>query len=1070
MRLENLTYTDKKRILDQAELESELSDLKQHADKMIRGFENFNDSSSNRAIWELVQNACDLSVDCKITIDYRNDKISFTHNGKPFTTKALISLIKQVSGKYGEEEEIPEVGKYGTGFISTHSFGRKFIINSILEAGESYLEINNFSIDRCPKEWVELSKNIKNQKEKVFDIIREFKLVPKPSEFITTFTYLPETVQEKEYINTSIIDLYDYVPFVLTINRRLKEIKIIDKIGVKTSFVVENKKLVENDKEINIYKTTILKNEENLEVYSLLDKENEIEIILPVNKDLELYEIPDRIGRLFLYYPLIGSEKFGFNFIINCNKFLPNEPRNGIHLKSNKDQVQDQEKDNQKLLKIASNLIFGFLRSNVLKVNNPLYYAKVNFVRDSENTLLNEYFEDLQSEWNTEFKKLPFVETLDGFKAINDVIFFDEELFIDLKAFDATYRLVSKFHKNIPVKEICKKWTEYVQNYEDEEIKFLGHEALVESISERSIFEFEKCELITYYQSLIDEDRVSLFSEYKILPNLNGDFCLLNSLVSPVAITPNLIELGNVLIPEIIVKLISRDFKFNFRLEKFTRKDFSNSVKIKLDEINAINQICLPKSFDESLYRPFKVEDGSLLNVDFYESLIKYCKLSNTIESQSKPTQLLLLISSYYGLDEELIHLPKLSSVDENLETRASRKILVKIFFNLLSKHNEDWVKANIRFLTDIANCQEDSLKEVYSDSRIFPNQVYELREIKELKRDVEVLEEIKDLYDKVNGGIEIRTILAYDGFNTFLDEENFINNKWLTSKIEDVFFETDIRDINDHKFKEEILNIISKLNTKTYKELFTRLDDNKAKLMLDVVTNEKTKDDIFSIVTLREEKLKILGQLVQHEDFTNILRRAESLVEQDQHKKSDFQHKYKIGTNIERLVRDKLTSELQDRITFKNDKNIQADDIQGGQDIIVNLDDNPIYFIEVKSRWASDSSVSMSKLQLQRAVEKSERYSLCSVDISKYTGQNDRYDLSIEEIIPLMKFVKDIGANIEPLIEGNLLAEKNIEESIHLIDYRGIIPQEIIKNGSDFNDFINLLLTTINKILELNK
>ncbi|SUJ07234.1 Uncharacterised protein [Sphingobacterium spiritivorum] len=57
-----------------------------------------------------------------------------------------------------------------------------------------------------------------------------------------------------------------------------------------------------------------------------------------------LKELPD----CFLYYPLIGSEDFGLNFVINCNQFLPTEPRDGIHLKSNKDQVKDQEQSNQK--------------------------------------------------------------------------------------------------------------------------------------------------------------------------------------------------------------------------------------------------------------------------------------------------------------------------------------------------------------------------------------------------------------------------------------------------------------------------------------------------------------------------------------------------------------------------------------------------------------------------------------------------------------------------------------------------------------------------------------------------
>lgn len=1069
MNIENQFHSDKDELLKKAELESELSDLKQHADKMIRGFESFNDFSSNRAIWELVQNACDLSTQCKVTIDYRNEKISFSHNGKPFTTKALISLIKQVSGKYGEEKEIPEVGKYGTGFIATHTFGRKIIINSIMEAGDSYLEIKDFLIDRSPKDWKELSNEIRVQKERVFDIIREFKTVLQPSEFLTTFTYIPETFQEREYIKESIKDLHNYVPFVLTINKRLKEVRIINEHGEIATYTLENKYIIENNKNINLYKTKILKKDVSIDVFSLLNKENEIEIVLPINKNLEVYKLPERIARLFLYYPLVGSENFGINFIINCNNFLPNEPRNGIHLKSNKDQVQDQEELNRNIIKTASTMIFDFLKSNVLEVQNPMFYADVNFIRNSENTLLNEYLGELQLSWNKELKKLPIVETIDGFEEVNRVLFLDEELFSNKADFDNVFNLISIFYKNIPVRQKCEHWTNYVQKWGDDDIHFIGHEDLVKAISNENISRFDRAVLIKYYQNLIDEDRAYFFSDYKLLPNLKGEFCFLNSLSLPSAITQKLIELGDILIPKTLDKLIQADFQFNFHLDKFTRKDFSVCVKNKLDEINAINQVCLQESFDESIYNPFKVEDGEKISFECFEALVNYCKLSNNIESQSKPSQLLRIVSSYYGLDEKLIHIPNVSNIEENLEVRATRKILVKIFFNLLSKHNEDWVKDNIALLIDVANCYEDSLKEVYSDSRIYPNQIHQLKETQELKRDIDVLEEIKDLYNRVNGDIEVRSRLVHEGFNKFIEEGDFINNKFLTNQIEEIFFETDILDINEHRFKDEILSIISKLNKKKYKELFPRLDDKKAKLMLDVVTNEKTKDDIFSIVTLKESKLKILGQLVQNDNFDNIINRAVNLVEQEKLKRSDFQHKYEIGTNIERLVREKLSSELQDRVTFKNDEDIAATDIQGGQDIVVFLDKNPIYFIEVKSRWNSESSVSMSKLQLQRAVEESDRYSLCSCDISKYTGNNDRYNLNIEEIIPLMKFVKNIGKNIEPLIEGNLLAEKNTYESIHLIDYRGIIPQEIIKNGNDYNDFIDSLLIAINKKIELN-
>jgi hypothetical protein len=377
---------DRTEELNKAKKDSDRSDLKQHADKMLRDFEKFNDFSSNRAIWELVQNACDLTVHCKATIDYRDNKFSFTHNGRPFNSNSLISLIKQVSGDKDEHSEIPPVGKYGTGFLTTHSLGRRFIINSTLQTGSGHLiEIKDFQVDRTAKKWEDMSEQIRIQKDRVFELIEKNGKIIQPSELVTTFTYLPETSQEKKYVTESYRDLEEYIPFVLTINNRLKVVKIIAPDGRETNFTLTSKVKVENQSDILLYKTSIHKDGGERIIYSITDAENQIEIILPINKELLLYEFPERVARLFLYYPLIGTESFGMNFIINCNKFLPTEARDGIHLNSNKDQVKDQEEINRDLVEKASTLLFSFLNSNILKVKNPLLYANINFKRNSDN-------------------------------------------------------------------------------------------------------------------------------------------------------------------------------------------------------------------------------------------------------------------------------------------------------------------------------------------------------------------------------------------------------------------------------------------------------------------------------------------------------------------------------------------------------------------------------------------------------------------------------------------------------------------------------------------------------------
>lgn len=1048
-------------ILNNAKTESELSDLKQHADKMIRGFENFNNYSSNRAVWELVQNACDLTTECEVILDYKNG-FSFTHNGRPFTTKSFISLIKQVSGKYGEESDIPEVGKYGTGFLTTHTFGRKFRINSILEANNTFFEIKDFLIDRSPKEWKALSENIRTQKENVYQLIQNGEILSNP-EIKTTFSFLPETEQERSYISESSKDLEDYIPIVLTINDRLKKVKIVLN-DAETSFELISKEKVENDKGIELYKTTVSKNGAKKIIYSIIEANDQIEVILPINEKLELFQFPERVSRLFLYYPLIGSEDFGLNFVINCNQFLPTEPRDGIHLKSNKDQVKEQEVANQKIIEKASQLIFNFLKSNLLAVSNPLLYAQINFKRNTDNNLLNEYFETLQKTWIDEYKLLPIVETTDGFKPVNEVYFFDEELLSNKEYFADIYTLVLTFYSNIPTKDKVFLWSkfagEWTNEKTNEKVGFIGHKDLVEKISKEHLSKFDKICLINYYKNLIAEEKINYFSEYTLLPNLDGKFSLLSLLLTPQNLTESLIEIGKSIIPNSIERLIHKDFCFHFPFDKFNRKDFSNSVKNKLDEIQASTCIYFPETIITENYNVQSFEKTQRLENAFFENLLKYCKLNNNVNSQSKPSSLVKIISKYYSFDENLIQLSNLENQEENLDIRSSRKILAQIFFNLLQHHSENWVKENIGLLFEIANCNEDSLKEVYSTSKIYPNQLNQLKSISELKRDVEIIPSIKDLYNKVAKD-EIREELVYINFNEFIAEDRFITTKYLTTAIEDIFFGTDINNINEHPFKVEILNIIKSLREKKYAELFPRLDDKKANVMLEVVTDENTKDDIFSIVTLGEADLKKLGKLVQEDNFSAILNAATILLQQQKEADADFHHKHEIGTYIESLIRQKLSDELKDRISF-DDKKTETTNIQGGQDIVVFLDDNPVYFIEVKSRWNSQNSISMSKLQLQRAVEENERYALCAVDITRYTGENDKYKLSTDEILPLTKFVTNIGDTIKPLIEDNLEAEKQQDKSIHLIDYRGIIPQDIIQIGNDFDSFIELLLETI--------
>ena len=58
-----------------------------------------------------------------------------------------------------------------------------------------------------------------------------------------------------------------------------------------------------------------------------------------------------------------------------------------------------------------------------------------------------------------------------------------------------------------------------------------------------------------------------------------------------------------------------------------------------------------------------------------------------------------------------------------------------------------------------------------------------------------------------------------------------------------------------------------------------------------------------------------------------------------------DFDKKKELGKYVENYLREELKDILSD-----NTVEAKVDDVQGGQDIIISINENPIYYIEVKS------------------------------------------------------------------------------------------------------------------------
>ncbi|MGR5903127.1 sacsin N-terminal ATP-binding-like domain-containing protein [Bacillus cereus] len=131
--------------------------------------ESGNDRLCRRWIWELIQNANDCAnPTVEIDIQHNNDTLTFSHTGKPFDYKSLMSLVTQISTKESTSKDA--TGKFGTGFITTHLLSEKVNIKGLF-VDELNNKMNlNFLLDRSGKDIHEIKKQVINSLEALKNI------------------------------------------------------------------------------------------------------------------------------------------------------------------------------------------------------------------------------------------------------------------------------------------------------------------------------------------------------------------------------------------------------------------------------------------------------------------------------------------------------------------------------------------------------------------------------------------------------------------------------------------------------------------------------------------------------------------------------------------------------------------------------------------------------------------------------------------------------------------------------------------------------------------------------------
>lgn len=167
-------------------------ELEGYCNKIRQGLEGLGPKSIERAIWELVQNARDVSPNAQMRIELFCDKIVFSHHGEPFYYTSLRALVKQDSSKDRTGADV--VGQYGTGFMTTHKFNTQVYVSApyCVKSGkdniDGYFLLNDFLLDRSKVDTPEGITEMGNELNFVEEICNKTLLREKPDTW-TRFCY-----------------------------------------------------------------------------------------------------------------------------------------------------------------------------------------------------------------------------------------------------------------------------------------------------------------------------------------------------------------------------------------------------------------------------------------------------------------------------------------------------------------------------------------------------------------------------------------------------------------------------------------------------------------------------------------------------------------------------------------------------------------------------------------------------------------------------------------------------------------------------------------------------------------
>ena len=1056
--------------------EDERLEYEGYCNKIRKGLEDLDEKSGERALWELVQNARDTSSEARIKVELNDTNIIFSHHGKPFDYTSFRALVKQDSSK--DRNGADQVGQYGTGFMTTHAFNRlvyvsgPFVVKTGEETIKGYVQVKDFELDRTLVDTAEGPKKMKEQLEKVKQLWKG-ELLQEINDDATSFRY-DLTPSQVRNVSDQLSSAIHLMPFVLVINSRIKEVEICNHY-TKEHFTLrksEQQSIITLEKKgwhVVTEKVLLINHatEEDSAPFTCksLQSDNGDVVVIPPFPNF--CGLPVDIPSLFLWFPLLGTERFGVNFIFHSKRFYPVEKRNNIMLPGSTPIKQENGNKNSVVLKEITEVLFAYFAKDENAKTLIRQMCEVSFPNTSEDKVTCQFYKDMQELWNTHIPYWKILPINDEYYAITDarVKLLHRDFYSKLNLEQRLeYEPILTYYAQLPQKTDgypylmpstdLIAWSETIDKWgcKHDEDFFITVSDVCKAIRTKS----EK--LHSFLKLMKDSGNTEVMKDYALLPNRYGELRKKGELYHAAFMTPEVYEL---------VKVVMGD----------DSKKIYDSAYLDVCEVNLYSQSDLQRAIASTMgtWRTSVLSNHNRTSFtdEQLSAIITFCSASYLPEFNNARGRMMPLLAEFYGIEYKTVPTIKFKEDKEEDFYSSAFNLLLDYTLYKLSQKDIEWVQSNKvwlkSFLEEYSPLTNEEHKKRLDDYSVLPNQKNELCLMKDLHKNNGIPPEMAIIYSTIFGKDLHESWVDSD----FEDIVPLAENKPedIAKKIESSLVADMKQETKDRKFEKIVRTIILKIaESKNWEEWFSQINDKKATYTFSMKSG-KAQKSLFSLMDIEDDNLDRLAKLTEKGSINIMLDKMERQQELEYENEARFNHLHAIGKHIEDTLREKIGSDLiQVDNPMRTEGNTIVEDVQNGQDIVVRIKNGEewvdIFYVEVKSKWDFSEPAHMSTRQVRMAALHPNEYALCCVDLRKHKHE-DLENLPTEIILECTNVKMGIGEILNPMLKAILEADnRSDDEQIKISEYRSNMGASIFEKGDSLDVLLNTIETKIRQKL----